>query len=308
MKKTVFISFFILLNSFINAQSYRHVGESYFQIVLPNGYKVNNSSYENLSDGFNWIAATMTKGSGNKEGIIDTTFFQGYESGAYQMKIVGYKTIKIDGYDATYFETKNEQNERFQYLYLIHDGYVHVLRGIVLKSNKLYEEQKKSFLSAKFDPDKKPNSIADFEFSFDQSILNKLEDGLIEEESRFLHYPNISYFLSDTVNLLTQRLKIEQIYKVFNDAEKKTMIGKLTNGLFSDVEEISTDISIAGLKGKEFYYIGKNSNENEALIYVVLLFDPLKKYYVSIKFETEIDGANKLITIQEFVKSFKRKK
>ncbi len=309
MKKTIFISLFILLNSLINAQTYRHVGSSYFQITLPDGYKLNGSSFENLSDGYNSIVATTLKETGNENGIIDSAFFKDYESGAYQMQIVSYKILKIDGYDATYFETKNEKNERYQFMYVVYEGYVHRLRGIVLKSNKSYEAQKKSFLSAKFDPDKKPNSFTDFEFSFDQSKLTILEEGLYESESenRFSNYPEISYFLSDTLNNHTQRIRIEQFHKVFKEGEKNTMIGKLTKRLFGDVEETIAEIEIAGLKGKEYHYFGKNSSENDELVYLVLLFDPLKKYYVSILFKTEIDGVNKLKTIQEFAKSFKRK-
>jgi hypothetical protein len=297
-KKIITVAILLFAGQISYAQKYRHIGNTPFQIQLPNDYfqesnafVKNVSGYVNFSSSKEYIRdKTLTE--------IDTIAFRKVSSLNSDLKIIKFEKLKIGEFNATYIESQDRRKKPIFHLYIFHEKECYSLQAMAGENKLDAEEQKKTILGAKFDPSIKPDAVKDFSYKFDASILTGMVPNMDND------YPQISFKDEKYVN----SLKIDLLYKKYSADDRKTIAQNMTfTFLKEDLITTVNDIEIDGLTGKEVIHKGKGYDGETELNYRLILFDTDLKFFILIHFDSKKDITRNLEMIQKFVKTIQVK-
>ncbi len=295
--KTTLLLFFIAIAITGKSQEYRFIGNNPLKVKLPKEYGYDGLAFAKKTNGLCNIRAPKCYPFSKEISIIDTTEFRSLTSS--KDKILSYEEIQIDGHKATLIQSASSFHCK-TYLYLVKDKTPYTIEAVSdLSATSDGLEQKTVLKNSKFDQKQKPDAVKDFNFTFDSKILKNM---VVDENS---DYPQIRFKEKEKYK---KSIEITQFFKEVNPGKIDVITKNMTYSKLTELEkETSSDIEIAGLKGKEIIYIGKNRKSEKELNYRLILFDPNNKYFLLIKLEAKENIEENLIEIQKFAKTLKQK-
>lgn len=315
---TIFVLFILLLQN-ASGQTYRHINDSPFQIILSDEYHFDGSFFtktnykEHIKLSVN-CKNVFLKDTNIKS--IDTLNFQEitYYYKKDDIKVIKFDKLTINNYQATYIETQDSWGEINLMLYIIQNKTVYILTASVMqamntgyytddveklnfeKSND-FTELKNNILNANFKPNELPDAFKDFMFDMDTTILKYF---ICDKISK---YPNLKFTKEKY-----QSLDIS-FYYIETKPDKREEFAK--NKSYTFLKEYETEVKnyiIDGHTAIEVIHKDKNSAKNGIEYnYNIVIFDPNSKYYVIIKYDFKDKTNETLNVLRKFNSSLKRK-